>query len=71
VTTPDYAAAYEYARARATEYGHDMCIRGHREYGKLVFTVRGACAADSDYARYEIVHPGSPTVVLSPTRRES
>jgi hypothetical protein len=38
MTTPDYHAAYDDARRRANASGLDVSIRGHREYGRMVYT---------------------------------
>ena len=58
----DYHAAYEQARQGADRLQLDHVIRAVKEYGKAGYNVSIACRNDSDYARYEIVRPGSPKV---------
>jgi len=56
----DWKEAHRAAIDLADQVGLDVAIRRQREYGKDGFNLSLACKMDSDYARAEIVRPGTP-----------
>lgn len=55
-----WQAAHAAAADKANRLQLDVALRAVKWYGKCGYTVTLASRNDSDYARAEIVHPGSP-----------
>jgi hypothetical protein len=55
-----WQAAHAAAADKATRLNLDVALRAVKWYGKRGFTVTLASRNDSDYARAEIIRPGSP-----------